>query len=645
MSDAIVERLKLLEDRVISLQGDVIGRWTDRDLHNVLTSLISDHLEGLGSQFELLALQIQNSNLSEDMKINIDYFISQVENGLRSLAQEMSSTIQNAGVDRGSTQQEFEKQVWQLKRYNEEYLSAITRLGAVSNVKSAVEKDDLGEQVKSVTQSVEDDIELQARQAELEAMKAEDTLEGKTEPVPPAEESETPKAKKEEITSEDVEYWKKAAEQLEVSLKSQMELNRKLEAESIAKQEAQIRSFTERYRAMVDELAAAKGSIRLMCRIKPEDDSQDLLSFTNADDQPFLPWGKLRVTYQNESQRTDNRDFDFQRVFGGGESNQDVFDEVKDFAKSAALGNSAAIMAYGPTGTGKSYLFLKEDGLVLSYIRFLFEMADEERNYNKYEISISAIEIYLNKVYDLLQAPVGNQKVEVKLTAESTAKLDSQQAAIEIIKQAIDRREAASTRQNATSSRSHFIISVKISKRSIANVGEKSVESIMTFSDLAGSEAAGRNLLAGSSGIQYDQAQDINQGLLDLGKGVRSLATKGQFFPSHNLTRALRSSLSPGSRLLLITTVSPLVANQSTTLTTLRWSQDAIGPRLAKPSTPGGTPSRIPGASPVKLPAKGLAVIKHDSSPGKSTKPSPSTPKSRPPFVNKSGRWGSPSFD
>ncbi|KAI0107602.1 P-loop containing nucleoside triphosphate hydrolase protein [Nemania sp. FL0031] len=560
----------------------------------------------------------------------------------------MSSVIQNASIDRASTQEEFERQVWQLKRSNGEYLSALNRLGSLHGARDIV---DLEEQIEVVSQSVEDEIEQQARQAELKEMKAqqdEDNPEHETD-VPQPVKSEAPEAKQEiksaPHTAEDVEYWKRTAQQYEQTLKAQTELTQTREAALVAKHEAQIRSFTERYRNLVEELAAAKGSIRLMCRIKPEDaPTENSLKFTNGDEQPFLPWGKLRVTYQNESQKTDNRDFDFQRVFGNGESNQEVFEQVKDFAKSAALGNSASIMAYGATGTGKSYLFLAEDGLVLSYIRFLFQLADEERNYNKYDISISAIEIYLNKIYDLLQAPVANQKVEVRLTAESTTKLESEQEAIDIVKQAIDRREAASTKQNATSSRSHFIIAIKISKKSLVNPREKPVESVLSFADLAGSEAAGRNLLAGSSGIQYEQAQDINQGLLDLGKGVRGLATKGPFFASHNLTRALKSSLSPGSRLLLITTVSPLVANQNNTLTTLRWSQDAIGPRPspARQWPPVATPSRVPlrtstsnsSSSSARLPPKGLGVIKRDPSPSTSGRPSPPSVRPRPSFSN-----------
>ncbi|KAI1756603.1 kinesin motor domain-containing protein, partial [Xylaria castorea] len=184
-------------------------------------------------------------------------------------------------------------------------------------------------------------------------------------------------------------------------------------------------------------------------------------------------------------------------------------------------------------------------------------------------------------MYDLLQTPVENEKVEVRLTAESTTKLDSREAAIVLIEQVTRRREVASTIQNATSSRSHFILTVKISKRSLTNSNEKPTEGQVRFLDLAGSERVGKNSLTGGSGPQQslasDQGNDINQGLLDLGKGIRSLATKASFFPSHNLTRYIRSSLSPGSRLLIVATVSSLVENQNNTLNTLRWSQDAIG--------------------------------------------------------------------
>ncbi|KAI1151059.1 P-loop containing nucleoside triphosphate hydrolase protein [Nemania diffusa] len=646
MPTTISEKVKSLEAVVVSLQNDLAGKRANPldGLQNSLTSLLYDHIDDIEQQLGALANTVRESQHADEIKVQIDHLSSHIENGFRNLAEEIASTIQSANLDEDTARQEFQKQVGLMTHTNAEFLSAVTRLYDAPNVGRVPTKGELEPRVESASQSVEAEAQLKAQREEIERLKAAlekgsfEKQNGLVPPPTPSMQSPETEAKlqaqQEEIerlkaalalVPEDAGHWKKSAEQFEESLKLQMELAQNQEAALVAQHEEQSRLFTARYRALVEELATAKGNIRVLCRIKPDDAPEDeLLNFTNPDDQPFLPWAKLRVTYQSESQRTEHRDFEFQRAFGSGESNQVVFDEVKDFAKSAAYGQTCTIMAYGATGTGKSYLFLSDDGLVFSYIRLLFQLADEESAQYQYEFHVSAIEIYLNKVYDLLQEPAGNQKIEVKLTAESSAKLDSEQDGISIVKQAIGRREAASTRQNSTSSRSHFIISIRILKKPLTNKGEKQTESFISLCDLAGSEAAGKNLLAGGTGSEllYEQAQDINQGLLDLGKGVRSVATKGKFFPSHNLTKALRSSLSPGARLLLVATVSSLVTNQNNTLTTLRWTQDAIGSSSgANPSTPVRSPLQLMGLSSSKS-SKSSSKLPLKSAGGGSSRPS-----------------------
>ncbi|KAI0185995.1 P-loop containing nucleoside triphosphate hydrolase protein, partial [Xylaria flabelliformis] len=353
------------------------------------------------------------------------------------------------------------------------------------------------------------------------------------------------------------------------------------ETELVSRHQEEIRLFTAKYRALFEELATAKGNIRVVCRIRPSKDASaaEMIKLENPE-QKFPVWTTLRTVYQNDKSR-EARDFEFQRVFGGDETNHDVFGEVRDFAVSAASGKVCTIFAYGASGTGKSHTFTHKDGLIQSYIQLLFELSEQERAHYEYEFQISAVEIYLNRLFDLLQTPENNKKAEIKLNAESTTNLDSREAAIGLLERILERREVASTVQNATSSRSHFILTIKISKRSLTNPNETPIKGQVRFLDLAGSERVGKNSLTGGSGPQqslvYDQGNDINQSLLDLGKGIRSLVTKDNFVPSHNLTRYIRSSLSHGSRLLIVATVSPLTGDQNNTLNTLRWSQDAIG--------------------------------------------------------------------
>lgn len=577
MPDDTSNRFESTEESISSLMESVTEKQTGSgSLQGVTSGLIHDHLANLRHRLDVLADAIKDNEYADgQLETQIGLLSSHIEFGFRNLAEDVASTVASVNTGYKVLLKEFQRQVEQSKNNNAvlqatvSHLFALDPSGALGKTFEPVlhsfeNKPEPGskQQDESSLKLVEYQTKLKAREDEISILKAALEL---------AESQKAP---------EDADYSKKTSAEFEQQAQDR-------EAALVAKHAEQSRLFTVRYHALVEQLAEAKGNIRVLCRTRPEDaPEEDLINFSNPAEHPALPWSKLRVTYQNESQKTDHRDFNFQRAFGRGESNQDVFDEVSDFAKSVVYGNNACIMAYGATGTGKSYLFLSDDGLVHSYVALLFQLAEQERAHCEYEFHTSAIEIYLNKVFDLLQPSVGGEKAEVRLSLESTAKLESQQQAIAIIKQAISRREAASTKQNATSSRSHFIISIKISRKPSGN--EKPTESTLSFTDLAGSEAAAKNFMSGSSGprqaLIYEQGQDINKGLLDLGKGIRSVARREAFIPSHNLTRALRSTLTPGSRLLLVTTVSSLVANQSTTLTTLRWSQDAIGP--SGPSTP-----------------------------------------------------------
>ncbi|RYC57009.1 hypothetical protein CHU98_g9200 [Xylaria longipes] len=596
MSDDVASRLKNIEALVLSLKEDRAGQQSGSDgLPETLYPLVCEHVADLKHYLALMLDAVsKNEHADEGFEIQIGLISSQIENGFRNLAQNIASIVGNTEVEdrRNSTQQEFEEQVELLKRNNAEFISAITRLVAYEDAQNLLEKEAIEREVESISQTYE----IERLKVALEIAQSQKGPAGSAGGAESAESAEGAEA-----AEAAEEYWKVR------------------EAELVSKHKTEIRSFTAKYRALFEEFAVVKGNIRVISRIRQENaPSEELIKFEDPE-QDFL-WTKLRTTFSNDSKKLESRDFEFQRVFGSGETNQEIFLEVKDFAESAASGRTCTVMGYGATGTGKSHTFLrKEDGLVQSYIKLLFELAQDESSIYEYEFRLSAVEIYLNKCYDLLQTPVDNKKAEVRLNAESTTKLDSREAAITILEQVVERREVASTKQNAVSSRSHFILSLKVSKRSLTNSNEKPIEGQVRFLDLAGSERVGKNSLSGGSSAQqslvFEQGNDINKGLLDLGKGIRSLATRDSFFPSHNLTRYIRSSLSPGSRLLIVATISPLTSNLNNTLNTLRWSQEAIGrpaqgklvtqakapesspPRNSRPAVTGGGRKRNPSVS------------------------------------------------
>lgn len=568
---SIKDEFPILKDELAAVK-DKLAVLEARGLVDPLQSNLTEHLVRIGNHFIELQRSITEIGFShEKLEHQLVGLNSNIKNGFGDMAKATSGCADTESASHqeignlGGYIQELGGLVEQLKHH------AINPPSPISHMEGSSDTKGLHEQavMELSDQLLESDSRLAAVNAKLEAKQEEiDRLESELARAVP------------QGDSKDAVYWKAAAEEFEESLSLQRQQMQELDAKHTKTR----RLLLTKLHIAAQELAAAKGAIRVICRIKPEPPSEeDAISFTNpdSDDQSFLPWTKLRATYLNDSKKTENRDYQFQRVFGSGETNHAIFDEVKDVAKSAAFGQACTIMAYGATGTGKSYTFLSADGLVQRYFRLLFALAEEEEGLYDYEFYLSAVEIYMNKIYDLLEEPTRGQKAEVRLSCEYLIKLNSEAEAVDILQKTINQREAASTKQNATSSRSHFIISITISRKARGESGEKPTQGFIKFIDLAGSEAAAKNFIASGSDprnkLIYEQGQDINKGLLDLGQGVRNLATKGKFFPGHNLTRALRLSLVPGSRMLVVVTVSPLTVNQTNSLNTLRWSQEAVG--------------------------------------------------------------------
>ncbi|KAI0395085.1 P-loop containing nucleoside triphosphate hydrolase protein [Xylariaceae sp. FL0594] len=424
------------------------------------------------------------------------------------------------------------------------------------------------------------------------------------------------------------------------TIRSEHELAQK----TIAKLEARLEeekkgrdAYLARFHGLAQELADHKGNVRIMCRLKPESAPEDQqIVFSNLDgEQSFLPWSRLGVVTKEDDLRPETRDFKFERVFGPGDDNATIFEEVKDFALSATMGRSATIMGYGATGSGKTHTFLAEDGLVPSYLRFLFAVAAEECTARLYFFKLSAVEIYLNKITDLLSKEALNFGASA-----SSHPVDTLDGALELLGKAAGMRQVAGTALNKTSSRSHFVLTVTISRRRIEpGSREKTTEGVINFVDLAGSEPVGKlqkNDVGAPTKEQEKiaaEGQDINNSLLDLGKAVRSLSRKQTFIGSHSLTKFLRPSLSVESRVLVLVTVSSLLVNRGNTVSTLLWSQESAAAydspspsRRAAPSTGarGGRGPTSSTGSPAQRGAAQGARSSGGSSAASGTTPSPS---------------------
>lgn len=199
------------------------------------------------------------------------------------------------------------------------------------------------------------------------------------------------------------------------------------------------------------------------------------------------------------------------------------------------------------------------------------------------------VEIYMEKIQDLLVAPA---KREAPLKIRETKSHIFVQGAkketctsYEQMKRVIDtgdgNRTIGATQMNASSSRSHTVVTVEFQK--ISNVGGKkgTLGSQINVVDLAGSEKQGQ---AQTSGDRLAEGNAINKSLSALGNVIEALADKctgkakpGAIIPyrDSSLTRMLQQALGGNSSTIMICAIRPGHLYFEETCNTLKYADRA----------------------------------------------------------------------
>uniref|UniRef100_A0A663MIZ6 Kinesin family member 13B n=1 Tax=Athene cunicularia TaxID=194338 RepID=A0A663MIZ6_ATHCN len=245
----------------------------------------------------------------------------------------------------------------------------------------------------------------------------------------------------------------------------------------------------------------------------------------------------------------------------------------ENILQNAFEGYNACIFAYGQTGSGKSYTMMgtaDQPGLIPRLCSGLFERAQKEENEEQsFKVEVSYMEIYNEKVRDLLDPKGSRQSLKVrehsvygpyvdglsKLAVASYKDIES------LMSEGNKSRTVAATNMNEESSRSHA-------------VGK------LSLVDLAGSERATKT---GAAGDRLKEGSNINKSLTTLGLVISALAdqaagkNKNKFVPYRDsvLTWLLKDSLGGNSKTAMVATVSPAADNYDETLSTLRYADRA----------------------------------------------------------------------
>ncbi|KAL8636207.1 MAG: hypothetical protein Q9228_006376 [Teloschistes exilis] len=342
-------------------------------------------------------------------------------------------------------------------------------------------------------------------------------------------------------------------------------------------------------RKLHNQVQELKGNIRVFCRVRPTLDA-DPLDGSARINYPDHDSDAKEVELLGPEEKnslgkisTKTNAFNFDRVFGPGSANADVFGEISQLVQSALDGYNVCIFCYGQTGSGKTYTMSAQDGMIPRAVNQIYDTAKslEEKGW-KYTMEGSFLEVYNENLNDLLGEPgqLDKKKYEIRhdmqkskttITDIVTVPLDGPNKVESILKKAASNRSVAATKANERSSRSHSVFILKLTGEN-STTGEKS-EGTLNLVDLAGSERLSHSQ---ATGERLKETQSINKSLSCLGDVIGALGSgkEGGHVPYRNskLTYLLQFSLGGNSKTLMFVMISPLQAHLGETLTSLKFA-------------------------------------------------------------------------
>ncbi|KAK9351368.1 chromosome-associated kinesin [Lipomyces doorenjongii] len=256
--------------------------------------------------------------------------------------------------------------------------------------------------------------------------------------------------------------------------------------------------------------------------------------------------------------------FSFDNVFGPAAHSRDVYASVaKRVVNSVVEGYHGTIFAYGMTGTGKTYSMQgvpSSPGIIPLAVSEIFAQV----SFATTTISVSYLEIYNERVKDLLNPTVASDSLKLQDTPDGLVRVRNlrcvrvatSQELKDLISHGDLSRRTEGTEFNSVSSRSHAVLQIFLEKSD--PLTRATATTVLSLCDLAGSERAAADAERRKEGAY------INRSLLALGTIIARLsASSAAAGDSHEhipyrdskLTRLLQHSLSGGALVSVLCTI------------------------------------------------------------------------------------------
>lgn len=296
----------------------------------------------------------------------------------------------------------------------------------------------------------------------------------------------------------------------------------------------------------------------------------------------FVNSNEASVTFRKSDDDSNPRTYYFNSAYSNNVTQQFIYDDcARPIVDSVLEGYHGTIFAYGQTGTGKTYTMEgiptpEHEGIIPHSINQIFAHISRNQKDKRFLVVVTYLEIYLEKVYDLLSGSrdplhvrVINDNVTIpKLTSYVVKSADEVN---DLLEKGRSSRSVRATEMNPNSSRSHSIFSISVEQQDFdgsIKVGK------LNLVDLAGSERSSKTKTNKEGSIEGNM---INKSLLELGNVISALIAGKTHIPYRNstLTTLIKSSLGGNSKTLMFATLGPANTNFEESYATLLWATRA----------------------------------------------------------------------
>jgi len=336
-------------------------------------------------------------------------------------------------------------------------------------------------------------------------------------------------------------------------------------------------------RRYFNQIQVLKGNIRVFCRIRPllpdEMEAQHTMRVRSLDQYQV----HIEKLAENDRDTDRQKTFKFDNVFSIRATQDEVFEETKELITSVLDGYNVCLFAYGQTGSGKTYTM---EGINRRAVGRLFQEIGERKGQYTYKMTLNMIEIYNEKIKDLLvshsrrnmaERDLGLKNKPTYLRMRSDANrvhiqnlshftCECSEDVFEALEMGYKNRAVGVTDLNAHSSRSHCILTINV--EGVHHTTSTKYVSKLHLIDLAGSE---RVKQSNASGDRMKEAQAINKSLSALGNVLEAIKAKKQHVPYRDskLTFLLKDSIGKHAKTLMFVNVSSCSKDVSQTMISL----------------------------------------------------------------------------